>query len=54
MALLEVVFALAFAWLFLAELPVAIQFVGGALILAGVVLVKLGERTVARPLDTPA
>lgn len=47
-ALLEVVFALLFAWLFLAELPVAIQFVGGALILAGVVLVKLGERTVAR------
>jgi len=43
-ALLEVLFALLFAWLFLGELPVAVQFVGGALILVGVVLVKLGER----------
>ena len=46
-ALLEVLFALFFAWLFLGELPVAVQFVGGALILAGVVLVKLGERGTA-------
>ena len=42
-ALLEVVAALSFAWLLLGQLPHAIQFVGGALILAGVVLVKLGE-----------
>lgn len=42
-ALLEVLFALLFAWLLLGELPVAVQFVGGALILLGVVLVKLGE-----------
>ncbi|WP_372728159.1 DMT family transporter [Nocardioides sp.] len=42
-ALLEVVAALSFAWLLLGELPQAIQFVGGALILGGVVLVKLGE-----------
>jgi drug/metabolite transporter (DMT)-like permease len=49
-ALLEVLFALVFAWLALGELPRAIQFVGGVAILAGVVLVKLGERsTVARP-----
>lgn len=42
-ALNEVLFALAFAWLVLGEVPRAVQFVGGALILAGVVLVKLGE-----------
>jgi drug/metabolite transporter (DMT)-like permease len=42
-ALNEVLFALAFAWLVLGEVPRAVQFVGGVLILAGVVLVKLGE-----------
>jgi len=42
-ALNEVLFALAFAWLFLGEVPKTVQFVGGALILAGVVLVKVGE-----------
>ena len=42
-ALNEVLFALAFAWLFLGEVPRAVQFAGGALILAGVVLVKVGE-----------
>ncbi|MGZ5405940.1 MAG: EamA family transporter [Nocardioides sp.] len=47
-ALLEVVFALGFAWLVLDELPRAIQFLGGAAILAGVVLVKLGERSTVR------
>ena len=43
-ALLEVVAALLFAWLLLDELPQAVQFVGGALILLGVVGVKLGEQ----------
>jgi drug/metabolite transporter (DMT)-like permease len=43
-ALLEVVAALLFAWLLLDELPQAVQFVGGARILLGVVGVKLGER----------
>jgi drug/metabolite transporter (DMT)-like permease len=47
-ALLEVVFALLFAWLLLGELPVAVQFLGGLLVLAGVVLVKLGERGTVR------
>jgi len=42
-ALNEVLFALAFAWLFLGEVPRAVQLAGGALILAGVVLVKVGE-----------
>jgi drug/metabolite transporter (DMT)-like permease len=46
-ALLEVLFALVFAWLLLAELPRTVQFLGGALILVGVVVVKLGERRTA-------
>ena len=36
----EVLFALGFAWIFLAEVPAPIQFVGGALILVGVILVR--------------
>jgi drug/metabolite transporter (DMT)-like permease len=54
-ALLEVLFALVFAWLLLGELPRGVQFFGGALILAGVVVVKLGERDIptAAPADTP-
>ena len=43
-ALLEVLFGLLFAWLLLGELPRAVQVVGGLAIVAGVVLVKLGER----------
>ena len=41
----EVLFALGFAWVFLAEVPAPIQFVGGALILAGVVLVRADARS---------
>jgi drug/metabolite transporter (DMT)-like permease len=47
-ALLEVIAAIAFAWLLLGELPRTVQLLGGALILAGVVVVKAGERTVVR------
>ncbi len=47
--LLEVLSALVFAWLLLDELPRVIQFAGGALILAGVVTVKLGEDDVSGP-----
>ena len=47
-ALLEVLAGVGFAWLLLGELPRTIQLVGGLLILAGVVAVKLGERTVVR------
>lgn len=43
-ALTEVLAALGFAWLLLAELPGPVQFVGAALILGGVIVVKLGER----------
>jgi drug/metabolite transporter (DMT)-like permease len=42
-ALLEVLFAVVFAWLLLGQLPRSVQLVGGLLVLAGVVLVKLGE-----------
>lgn len=56
----EVLFALAFAWLLLSETPAPVQFAGGALILVGVVLVRLdaspvresrgaGARTPAAP-----
>ena len=45
-ALLEVVAGVLFAWLLLDELPRPVQLVGGVLILAGVIVVKLGERTV--------
>ena len=51
-ALLEVLAALAFAWLLLGQLPHVLQVVGGAVVLVGVVLVKLGEptdRLVRRP-----
>ena len=43
-ALLEVVAGVTFAWLLLDQLPTALQLGGGALIIAGVVVVKLGER----------
>lgn len=42
-ALLEVLMALVFAWLLLGELPRGVQMLGGLLVLAGVVVVKLGE-----------
>ncbi|MFG6277795.1 DMT family transporter [Microbacterium sp. 5K110] len=45
----EVLFALGFAWLLLGETPAPVQFVGGALILAGVVLVRLDADGPAEP-----
>jgi len=53
-ALLEVLAGVGFAWLLLDELPRAVQLLGGVLILAGVVAVKLGERAVIRVEPTPA
>ena len=41
--LTEVLFAVLFAWLMLGELPVPVQLLGGALIVAGVVAVRLGD-----------
>jgi drug/metabolite transporter (DMT)-like permease len=52
-ALLEVVAAVVFAWLLLDQLPGALQFAGGALIVAGVVVVKLGERPAPRQAADP-
>ena len=39
----EVLFAILFAWLLLGQLPSAVQFAGGAFILAGVTLVRADE-----------
>jgi len=50
-ALLEVVASVLFAWLLLDQLPLPIQLVGGVLILAGVVCVKLGEQDTAGSAD---
>jgi len=41
--LTEVLAAVLFAWLLLAELPTLLQWLGGALVLGGVVVVKWGE-----------
>ena len=56
-ALLEVVAGVLFAWLLLDQLPGPLQLVGGVLIVAGVVVVKLGEPApprVARPVAAAA
>ncbi|WP_310962684.1 EamA family transporter [Nocardioides terrisoli] len=46
-ALSEVLAALVFAWLLLDQVPRTVQLAGGALVVAGVVLVKLAEPTSA-------
>lgn len=45
----EVLFALGFAWILLAEVPAPIQFVGGALILVGVILVRADAASPGNP-----
>ena len=45
--LLEVLAGVGSAWLLLDELPGTVQLLGGLLVLAGVVGVKLGEKDVA-------
>jgi drug/metabolite transporter (DMT)-like permease len=47
----EVLFGILFAWLVLGQLPAAMQFAGGAFILAGVTLVRVDE---LRAPDLPA
>jgi drug/metabolite transporter (DMT)-like permease len=42
-SLSEVMFAVLFAWIFLGQLPEPLQFAGGALIFAGVILVRLDD-----------
>lgn len=51
--LTEVLAAVLAAWLLLDELPGPAQLVGGVLVLAGVVVVKLGEQRVAAVVDRP-
>lgn len=45
----EVLFAVAAAWLALAQRPGRVQLVGGVVVLTGIVLVRLGERWVGKP-----
>ncbi|WP_402468900.1 EamA family transporter [Isoptericola aurantiacus] len=52
--LLEVVSAVLLAWLLLDELPGPVQMVGGALVLAGVVVVQQAEAATARRLTAEA
>ena len=52
-ALAEVVAALLFGWMLLGQLPAPVQLLGGALVLAGVVVVKLGEPAAAQELVEP-
>jgi drug/metabolite transporter (DMT)-like permease len=42
-AMAEVLFAAGFAWVLLHQVPTGMQFTGGALILAGVIAVRLDE-----------
>ena len=51
-ALAEVIAAMLFGWVLLGQLPGPVQLLGGALVLAGVVIVKLGE-PVAEPQAVP-
>lgn len=51
--LTEVLFAIAFAWVLLGQVPALVQFAGGALILAGVALVRLDELTPQAAADPP-
>jgi len=52
-ALTEVLFAVLFAWLLLAELPGWMQLAGGILIVTGVVLVEQTERRTVAPPGVP-
>ncbi|PPK92684.1 threonine/homoserine efflux transporter RhtA [Kineococcus xinjiangensis] len=54
--LTEVLFAVLFAWVLLGQAPAAVQFAGGALIVAGVALVRIDElrAPVAVPTAAPA
>ncbi|WP_194408667.1 EamA family transporter [Microbacterium cremeum] len=50
----EVLFALGFAWLLLGEVPAPVQFIGGALILVGVVLVRADASATASRETAPS
>jgi drug/metabolite transporter (DMT)-like permease len=46
--LTEVLFAVLFAWILLGQLPAGTQLIGGALVLAGVTLVRVDELRTGR------
>jgi drug/metabolite transporter (DMT)-like permease len=50
--ILELVFAVGFAWLLLGQTPTFVQVVGGALVLAGIVVLRLGEHPEAATTGT--
>ena len=50
MGLSEVLFAVVFAWLALGQRPGPVQLAGGVVVLAGIVLVRLGERPAGDPI----
>jgi len=53
-ALAEVIAAMLFGWMLLGQLPGPVQLIGGVLVMAGVVVVKLGEPAVdGEPLAVP-
>lgn len=54
-SLMEVLFAVVAAWILLGESVTAVQYIGGAAILAGLVLARIGQRTHpgARPQQQP-
>ena len=51
--LTEVLFAVVFAWLLLGQLPAPIQFVGGALVIVGLVLVQYQRQRAVPSPDLP-
>ncbi|MDT4937695.1 MAG: hypothetical protein QOG80_1366, partial [Pseudonocardiales bacterium] len=50
--LTEVLFAAVFAWLFLGQLPGAMQIAGGVLIIGGVALVRIDELRAPAPVSS--
>jgi drug/metabolite transporter (DMT)-like permease len=49
LGLTEVMFAVTFAWLLLGQVPAVVQFAGGALIIAGIALVRIDELRAPEP-----
>lgn len=52
-ALAEVIAAMLFGWMLLGQLPAPVQLLGAVLVMAGVVVVKLGEPAVEKELVEP-
>jgi drug/metabolite transporter (DMT)-like permease len=54
LGLLEVLFSVIFAWVLLGQLPHAVQLLGGILLLAGVIVVRVGEPRPQEPHESQA